>query len=46
MTDFHDTPADEALRQRLGINRRRFLSTCTAVGAGAIAAPVFGAAPS
>lgn len=47
MTDFHETPAaDEALRQRLGIGRRRFLSTCTAVGAGAIAAPVFGAAPS
>ncbi|MEV2254324.1 sugar phosphate isomerase/epimerase family protein [Streptomyces sp. NPDC050147] len=46
MTDFHDTPADEALRQRLGLNRRRFLSTCTAVAAGGIAAPVFGAAPS
>lgn len=47
MTDFHETSAaDEALRQRLGVNRRRFLSTCTAVGAGAIAAPVFGAAPS
>ncbi|MGW7065493.1 sugar phosphate isomerase/epimerase family protein [Streptomyces sp. NPDC054855] len=47
MTDIHETPAaDEALRQRLGVNRRRFLSTCTAVGAGAIAAPVFGAAPS
>lgn len=47
MTDIHDTSAaDEALRQRLGIDRRRFLSTCTAVGAGAIAAPVFGAAPS
>lgn len=47
MTDFHDThAADESLRQRLGINRRRFLSTCTAVAAGAIAAPVFGAAPS
>ncbi|GGV35374.1 hypothetical protein GCM10010277_21130 [Streptomyces longisporoflavus] len=46
MTDFHETSAaDEALRQRLGINRRRFLSTCTAVGAGAVAAPVFGAAP-
>lgn len=45
MTDFQDTPADEALRQRLGVNRRRFLSTCTAVAAGAIAAPVFGASP-
>ncbi|MYW62709.1 TIM barrel protein [Streptomyces sp. SID8379] len=46
MTDFHDTPAtDDALRQRLGINRRRFLSTCTAVAAGAVAAPVLGAAP-
>lgn len=47
MTDIHETPAaDEALRRRLGLDRRRFLSTCTAVAAGAIAAPVFGAAPS
>jgi sugar phosphate isomerase/epimerase len=42
-----DTPAadgpDEALRQRLGIGRRRFLSTCTAAATAAIAAPVFGA---
>ncbi|MEU6393482.1 sugar phosphate isomerase/epimerase family protein [Streptomyces sp. NPDC046939] len=45
MTDFQDTPTDEALRQRLGVDRRRFLSTCTAVAAGAIAAPVFGASP-
>ncbi|MFI7007769.1 sugar phosphate isomerase/epimerase family protein [Streptomyces sp. NPDC050145] len=46
MTDFRETPADDALRARLGIDRRRFLSTCTAVAAGAIAAPVLGAAPS
>ncbi|MGA5314322.1 sugar phosphate isomerase/epimerase family protein [Streptomyces pseudogriseolus] len=39
-----DTP-DEALRRSLGVGRRRFLSTCTAVAAGAVAAPVFGAAP-
>ncbi|WP_327672468.1 MULTISPECIES: sugar phosphate isomerase/epimerase family protein [unclassified Streptomyces] len=52
MTELHRTPAadealspDEALRSRLGINRRRFLSTCTAVAGAAIAAPVFGAAP-
>ncbi len=32
-----DTP-DEALRRSLGVGRRRFLSTCTAV-AGAVAAP-------
>ncbi|MET8561150.1 sugar phosphate isomerase/epimerase family protein [Streptomyces flaveolus] len=36
---------DEDLRRSLGIGRRRFLSTCTAVAAGAIAAPVLGAAP-
>lgn len=36
---------DEALRRSLGIDRRRFLSTCTAAGAAAIAAPVFGASP-
>ncbi|WP_055700637.1 sugar phosphate isomerase/epimerase family protein [Streptomyces silaceus] len=47
MTDFHTNPAsDKALRHRLGISRRRFLNTCTAVGAGAVAAPVFGATPS
>ncbi|MFG3102376.1 sugar phosphate isomerase/epimerase family protein [Streptomyces sp. NPDC048182] len=42
------TPADgpdEALRRTLGVGRRRFLSTCTAVAAGAIAAPVLGASP-
>ncbi|MEV7129115.1 sugar phosphate isomerase/epimerase family protein [Streptomyces sp. NPDC093260] len=36
---------DEDLRRTLGIGRRRFLSTCTAVAAGAVAAPVLGAAP-
>jgi sugar phosphate isomerase/epimerase len=36
---------DEDLRRSLGIGRRRFLSTCTAVAAGAIAAPAFGASP-
>ncbi|MET9013133.1 sugar phosphate isomerase/epimerase family protein [Streptomyces olivaceoviridis] len=36
---------DEDLRRSLGIGRRRFLSTCTAVAAGAVAAPVLGAAP-
>ncbi|MFI1758379.1 sugar phosphate isomerase/epimerase family protein [Streptomyces sp. NPDC020571] len=35
----------ESLRRALGVNRRRFLSTCTAVAAGAVAAPVFGASP-
>jgi sugar phosphate isomerase/epimerase len=39
------TGPDEALRRTLGVGRRRFLTTCTAVAAGAIAAPVFGAAP-
>src|SRR5690606_35207330 len=39
-----DAP-DEALRRSLGVGRRRFLTTCTAVAAGAVAAPVFGAAP-
>jgi sugar phosphate isomerase/epimerase len=43
VTDTH--PTDERLRSTLGIARRRFLSTCTAVAAGAIAAPVLGAAP-
>ncbi|MEV0975288.1 TIM barrel protein [Streptomyces sp. NPDC049915] len=36
---------DDQLRRSLGIGRRSFLSTCTAVAAGAIAAPVLGAAP-
>jgi sugar phosphate isomerase/epimerase len=36
---------DEDLRRSLGIGRRRFLSTCTAVAAGAIAAPVLAAGP-
>ncbi|MDN3024088.1 sugar phosphate isomerase/epimerase family protein [Streptomyces sp. S.PB5] len=36
---------DDALRRTLGVSRRRFLSTCTAATAAAIAAPVFGAAP-
>ncbi|MEW2516284.1 sugar phosphate isomerase/epimerase family protein [Streptomyces sp. NPDC046870] len=36
---------DDDLRRSLGIGRRRFLSTCTAVAAGAVAAPVLGAAP-
>ncbi len=49
MNDFHGTaPAtdsDDRLRRSLGIGRRRFLSTCTAVAAGAIAAPVLGASP-
>ncbi|MER5840399.1 MULTISPECIES: sugar phosphate isomerase/epimerase family protein [Streptomyces] len=39
-----DAP-DEGLRRSLGVHRRRFLSTCTAVAAGAVALPVFGAAP-
>ncbi|MGW9025605.1 sugar phosphate isomerase/epimerase family protein [Streptomyces sp. NPDC055722] len=47
MNDFHTTVngTDEPLRRSLGIDRRRFLGTCTAVAAGAIAAPVFGAGP-
>jgi sugar phosphate isomerase/epimerase len=46
VTAFNDEsgPGD-ALRRALGVDRRRFLSTCTAVSAAAIAAPVFGAAP-
>ncbi|MFJ4770097.1 sugar phosphate isomerase/epimerase family protein [Streptomyces uncialis] len=36
---------DESLRRVLGVDRRRFLSTCSAVGAVAVAAPVFGASP-
>jgi sugar phosphate isomerase/epimerase len=45
VNDFHTTVngTDEPLRRSLGIDRRRFLGTCTAVAAGAIAAPVFGA---
>ncbi|MFJ8542583.1 sugar phosphate isomerase/epimerase family protein [Streptomyces sp. NPDC093586] len=39
-----DNPG-EALRRTLGVGRRRFLTTCTAVAAGAVAAPVFGAGP-
>lgn len=46
MTAFNDeSGTGDALRRALGVNRRRFLSTCTAVGAGAIAAPVLGASP-
>jgi sugar phosphate isomerase/epimerase len=45
VNDFHGTDHDERLRRSLGIDRRRFLSTCTAAAAGAIAAPVFGASP-
>ncbi|MEU1403207.1 sugar phosphate isomerase/epimerase family protein [Streptomyces sp. NPDC005728] len=37
--------SDDQLRRSLGIGRRSFLSTCTAVAAGAIAAPVLGASP-
>ncbi|PZT70975.1 sugar phosphate isomerase/epimerase [Streptomyces sp. SW4] len=36
---------DDALRRRLGVDRRRFLTTCTAAATAAIAAPVFGAGP-
>ncbi|MEU1710369.1 sugar phosphate isomerase/epimerase family protein [Streptomyces sp. NPDC005706] len=43
MNNTHDT--DDQLRRSLGIGRRGFLSTCTAVAAAAIAAPVLGAAP-
>lgn len=39
------TGTDEPLRRALGIGRRGFLSTCTAVAAGAVAAPLLGAAP-
>ncbi|MEU9089680.1 sugar phosphate isomerase/epimerase family protein [Streptomyces sp. NPDC048428] len=46
MTEYNDgSGTDGALRRSLGIDRRRFLSTCTAVGAAAVAAPVFGASP-
>ena len=43
MNDTHAT--DDLLRRSLGVDRRRFLSTCTAVAAGAMAAPVLGASP-
>ncbi|MEW1648271.1 sugar phosphate isomerase/epimerase family protein [Streptomyces sp. NPDC091219] len=46
MTAFNDEAVTgDALRRSLGVSRRRFLSTCTVATAGAIAAPVFGAAP-
>lgn len=47
MNDIHitDHDTDDRLRRSLGIGRRRFLGTCTAAAAGAIAAPVFGAPP-
>ncbi|MFP1629008.1 sugar phosphate isomerase/epimerase family protein [Streptomyces sp. 5K101] len=40
-----ETATDDRLRRALGVSRRRFLSTCTAAAAAAIAAPVVGAAP-
>ncbi|MEW2636403.1 sugar phosphate isomerase/epimerase family protein [Streptomyces sp. NPDC048389] len=40
-----ESVTDDSLRRTLGVSRRRFLSTCTAAAAGAIAAPVVGAAP-
>jgi sugar phosphate isomerase/epimerase len=40
-----ETATDDSLRRSLGVSRRRFLSTCTAGAAVAIAAPVVGAAP-
>ncbi|WP_189882007.1 sugar phosphate isomerase/epimerase family protein [Streptomyces xantholiticus] len=46
MTAYLEEPAaDDSLRRSLGVSRRRFLSTCTAAAAAAIAAPVFGAPP-
>ncbi|MET8414877.1 sugar phosphate isomerase/epimerase family protein [Streptomyces sp. NPDC005134] len=46
MTAYNDeSGTDGALRRSLGVSRRRFLSTCTAAAAGAIAAPAFGASP-
>ncbi|MFI2369382.1 sugar phosphate isomerase/epimerase family protein [Streptomyces sp. NPDC018833] len=46
MTAFNDdSRTGEALRRTLGVSRRRFLSTCTAAAAAAIAAPVLGASP-
>lgn len=46
MTAFNEDPStEESLRRSLGVDRRRFLSTCTAAAAAAVAAPVFGASP-
>ncbi|MEU9285683.1 sugar phosphate isomerase/epimerase family protein [Streptomyces sp. NPDC048275] len=46
MTAFNDESATgDALRRTLGVNRRRFLSSCTAAATAAIAAPVLGASP-
>ncbi|MGX6744782.1 sugar phosphate isomerase/epimerase family protein [Streptomyces xantholiticus] len=46
VTAYLEEPAaDDSLRRSLGVSRRRFLSTCTAAAAAAIAAPVFGASP-
>ncbi|MFF1832709.1 sugar phosphate isomerase/epimerase family protein [Streptomyces sp. NPDC058231] len=46
MTAFNDeSGTDSALRRSLGVSRRRFLSSCTAAAATAIAAPAFGASP-
>ncbi|WNI28061.1 sugar phosphate isomerase/epimerase family protein [Streptomyces sp. ITFR-6] len=46
MTEYNDeSGTDNALRRTLGVDRRRFLSTCTAAAATAIAAPVIGASP-
>ncbi|MER6958516.1 sugar phosphate isomerase/epimerase family protein [Streptomyces sp. NPDC000618] len=46
MTAFNDeSGTGDALRRALGVNRRRFLSTCTAAATAVIAAPAFGAAP-
>jgi len=46
VTAFNDeSGTGEALRRALGIGRRRFLTTCTAVAGAAIAAPVLGAPP-
>ncbi|WP_143573701.1 twin-arginine translocation signal domain-containing protein, partial [Streptomyces acidiscabies] len=43
MTAFNDESGTaETLRRTLGIGRRRFLSTCTAVAGAAIAVPVLG----
>ena len=46
MTAFNDeSGTGDALRRTLGIDRRRFLSTCTAAATAAIAVPVYGASP-
>jgi sugar phosphate isomerase/epimerase len=46
VTAFNDeSGTGDALRRTLGIDRRRFLSTCTAAATAAIAVPVFGASP-